>query len=179
MAHRMGREFYIYEVNHALTEPELRIIQDPVGQGIEPTERTVEYHIPHIQLERLAAVPNDLEVYGRRRGGFDFPCPICGGDLLDFTQGEVTYFVRYPNVVCPDCLERAVTLEGGTPREWGEEDGDNPVFIDGKKCWRRFRFGTVGMYDPYDCETLEEFHAHIFPTWVEDDDDLPDEEDDD
>ena len=175
MAHRMRNEFYIYEVNHALTRPELRIIQDPVGQGIEPTERVVEYHIPSIHLERLAAAPNDLEVYGRRRGDFDFPCPICGGDLLDFTRGEVTPFVQYPNVVCPDCLGRSVTVEGGAPREWGEEDGDNPVFIDGKKCWRRFRFGTVGMYDPYNCETLEEFYARIFRA-AEDDDTLDDED---
>ena len=40
MAHRMRREFFIYEVNHALTNPELWITQDPVGQGIEPTERS-------------------------------------------------------------------------------------------------------------------------------------------
>ena len=48
-------------------------------------------------------------------------------------------------------------------REWGEEGGDNPVFIDGKKCRRCFRFGTVGMYDPYNCPTLEEFHHRVFP----------------
>ena len=46
-------------------------------------------------------------------------------------------------------------------REWGEEGGDNPVFIDGKKCRRCFRFGTVGMYDPYNCPTLEEFHHRL------------------
>ena len=33
-------------------------------------------------------------------------------------------------------------------REWGEEGGDNPVFIYGKKCRRCFRFGTLGMYEP-------------------------------
>ena len=44
MAHQMRNEFFIYEVNHALTKPELWITQDPVGQGIEPTERVVEYH---------------------------------------------------------------------------------------------------------------------------------------
>ena len=176
MAHRMRREFYIYEVNHALTAPELRIIQDPVGQGIEPTERAVEYHVPSMQIERLAAVPNDLEVYGRRRGGFEFPCPICGSDLLDFTWGEVTPVVQ--NVVCPDCLGRSVTAEGDPPREWGEEDGDNPVFIDGKKCWRRFRFETVGMYDPYDCDTLEEFTRRVFSLTEEFEDLDEDEEQD-
>ena len=33
MANRMREEFYIYEVNHALTEPGLWITQDPVGKG--------------------------------------------------------------------------------------------------------------------------------------------------
>ena len=58
MAQRMGGEFYIYEVNHALANAELRIIRDPVGQGIQPTERVVEYHIPMAQLER---VPETVE----------------------------------------------------------------------------------------------------------------------
>ena len=175
MAHRMRDEFFIYEVNHALTKPELWITQNPVGKGIEPTERVVEYHVPSGELQRWAASANDLEVYGRRRGGYDFPCPICGCDLLDHTGGGVTFFVQYPNVVCPDCLERAVAADGGTPREWGEEDGDNPVFIVAKKCWRRFRFGTVGMYDPYNCPTLEEFHHRVFPP-AEDFEDLEEDE---
>ena len=54
MAHRMRREFYIYEVNHALTSPDLWITQDPVGQGIEPTERVVEYHIGAEELRAVA-----------------------------------------------------------------------------------------------------------------------------
>ena len=45
MAHRMRGEFFIYEVDHALTEPKLWITQDPVGKGIQATERVVEYHI--------------------------------------------------------------------------------------------------------------------------------------
>ena len=45
MAHRMRGEFFIYEVNHALTNPELWITQDPVGMGIEATERVLEYHV--------------------------------------------------------------------------------------------------------------------------------------
>ena len=54
MAHRMGEEFFIYEVDHALTEPQLRIARDPVGNGIEPTERVVEYHVPSAQLRAIA-----------------------------------------------------------------------------------------------------------------------------
>ena len=34
MAHRMGAEFFIYDVYHALTNPQLRIVQDPVGKGL-------------------------------------------------------------------------------------------------------------------------------------------------
>ena len=56
-----------------------------------------------------------------------------------------------------------------------EEGGDNPVFIDGKKCRRCFRFGTVGMYDPYNCPTLEEFHHRVFPP-AEDFEDLEEDE---
>ena len=54
MAHRMGVEFFIYDIDHALTNPQLRIVQDPVGKGIEPVERVVEYHIPSGQLRAVS-----------------------------------------------------------------------------------------------------------------------------
>jgi hypothetical protein len=60
MAHRMGEEFYIYEVNYTTSRPEIWITQDPVGKGIEPTERVVEYHIPGNQL-KVVAVPANRE----------------------------------------------------------------------------------------------------------------------
>ena len=44
-AHRMREEFFIYDVDYALTEPRLAITQDPVGMGIQATERVVEYRI--------------------------------------------------------------------------------------------------------------------------------------
>ena len=56
MAHRMREEYFIYEVDHALTKPEMRIVQDPVGKGIEPVERVVEYHIDSGQLRKAAQV---------------------------------------------------------------------------------------------------------------------------
>ena len=61
MAHRMREEFFIYEVNHSLTSPELWITQDPVGKGIEPAERVVEYHIPAAQLKRIVAAGKTFE----------------------------------------------------------------------------------------------------------------------
>ncbi len=54
MANRMRQEFYIYEVNNALSTPELWITRDPVGKGIEPEERVVEYRILSEQLQVVA-----------------------------------------------------------------------------------------------------------------------------
>ena len=55
-ANRMRDEFYIYVVDHALTEPTLTIYRDPVGLGIEPEERVVEYRISAEQLRAAAQV---------------------------------------------------------------------------------------------------------------------------
>ena len=54
MAERMRQEFFIYDVEHAGTDPQLWIAQDPVGQGIEFTERVVEYHIRAEQFKMVA-----------------------------------------------------------------------------------------------------------------------------
>jgi superfamily II DNA or RNA helicase len=52
-AHRMRDEFYIYEVDHVLAAPSLRITQDPVGKGLQPAELVVEYLI---KAEDIGAV---------------------------------------------------------------------------------------------------------------------------
>ena len=53
-ANRMREEFFIYNVENALTEPKLWIVQDPVGKGIQPTQRVVEYQIRAEQLQAVA-----------------------------------------------------------------------------------------------------------------------------
>jgi len=53
-ANRMREEFFIYDVHNALSTPELWITQDPVGKGIEPTERVVEYLIRAEDLNNVA-----------------------------------------------------------------------------------------------------------------------------
>jgi hypothetical protein len=53
-AQRMREEFFIYEVDHALSAPRLWIVQDPVGKGIQPIEKVVEYHVRAEQLRAVA-----------------------------------------------------------------------------------------------------------------------------
>ena len=54
MANRMRDEFFIYEVEHALSQPALRILRDPVGCGIEPEVKVVQYKIPKATLDQHA-----------------------------------------------------------------------------------------------------------------------------
>ena len=95
-------------------------------------------------------------------------CPICGGEVEGNTD-------TYLNLVCDDCDERAVS-EDREPAKYGfeylnrEHDSDggiqvepdtgtNPAFIDGEKCWRRYRLGGwMTIVDEHGCDSLEEFY---------------------
>ena len=82
-------------------------------------------------------------------------CSICGNDL-----SNPAFARNYPNFVCHDCGARAVNIRGETPEWYSQHDsGENPVFIDGKKCWRRYRYGGyITMLDDMDCCDIGEFY---------------------
>lgn len=84
-------------------------------------------------------------------------CAVCGDEFEGYGP---EFASRYANLVCEACDERAVN-ERGESVEFasGRDDGDNPVFVDGRKCWRRYRFGGyVTRLDEHDCESVREFH---------------------
>ena len=77
-------------------------------------------------------------------------CAIC----------DTVISVEYEGQVCISCDKRAVNSDNKTPAHIPQfDDGDNPVFVDGIKCWRRNKFGGfVTMRDLHDCAALREFN---------------------
>lgn len=105
-------------------------------------------------------------------------CAICGKKIDSFSE------TIYPNLVCKNCDKRAININGEHAKHCSEypdaikyareyykktgtiimpdDDGDNPVFIDGKKCWRRYRFGGwITMLGKHNCKDISEFYKKI------------------
>lgn len=66
---------------------------------------------------------------------------------------------EYPRRVCPRCDAMAIT-DAARPAQAAEDgaSGDNPVYIDGKQCWRHYsRDGYATMLDTDNCRDFYEF----------------------
>ena len=77
-------------------------------------------------------------------------CGICG---LAPVGGD------FPRRVCPRCDALALN-DAARPAHATADgaDGDNPVSIEGKQCWRHYRAGGwVTMVDVDNCRDLFEF----------------------
>ncbi|NIC00901.1 hypothetical protein [Halobacterium sp. R2-5] len=132
----------------------------------------------NLNTERLVestVAPRDVVIAGDHSTEPDREarCAICGTPQSD----AIGLPVRYANPVCKECDALAVNEEGSEPwegyppSERPETDdsvihlepdhGENPVYIAGVKCWRRYRFGGwITRRDAYDCSSLEEFREY-------------------
>ena len=84
-------------------------------------------------------------------------CAACGTSLEFVGEG-------YPHLVCETCDRRAVARNGASPAvDPNADTGENPVFIDGRQCWRRYRFGGwVTMADSTGTASLEQYYETHF-----------------
>jgi hypothetical protein len=93
-----------------------------------------------------------------RKGGSATKCPICSNEF----EGDPLY----QGLICDACDQKAVGSTGHDPfvEPW-YDSGENPVFVDGRRCYRRYRFGGwVTMVDECECEcrsVMEFQNVHI------------------
>jgi len=89
----------------------------------------------------------------------NYLCAICSFPMCPV--------LKYPNLICRECEHEAKNVMGEVPQYRGDFDGDNPIYIDGKKCWKIYKFGGyVTILDKLDCNNVNEFYSKYYsPTY--------------
>ena len=127
--------------------------------------------------DTLASMVTPPEPVSHPAGRQQTECANCGNPFESHTP---EFASGYANLVCEACDSRARTAadeqpahgaeyvdeelvhegdDGTTVINPGPDAGDNPVYIDGNRCWRRYRFGGwVTRLDEHGCDSLAEFH---------------------
>ena len=97
------------------------------------------------------------------------PQSVCAICEQPFTEYDAEFVENYANLVCEDCDAKAVTKHGSDQRtQPASETQGNPVYIDGQKCWRRYRFGGhVTRLDEHDCDSVDEFRRYHRDEFIE------------
>jgi hypothetical protein len=77
-------------------------------------------------------------------------CNICGHEPVSDD---------FPRLVCPRCDALALNDAASPARTSADgSGGDNPVYIDGRQCWRHYYAGGyVTMLDVDNCRDLDQF----------------------
>jgi hypothetical protein len=77
-------------------------------------------------------------------------CGVCGRQPVSD---------ELPRMVCRRCDALALNSAGRPPQARPDAtDGDNPIYIDGKQCWRRYSVdGWATMLDPDNCRDYFQF----------------------
>lgn len=90
-------------------------------------------------------------------------CAICRSERFSPDGGEFDY----PGQLCVACQERAEPEPGGDDLDTLGDAGPNPVYVDGIKCWRRYRQGGyLTMRDDTPCRSLNKFYGiTTLPEW--------------
>lgn len=116
--------------------------------------------VDHPAARRKRVTGAELAASEAFRAYFGAGCSICGRP----DDRGAAFRAQYPMAVCTACDLRGLNSEGRRPaHESNFDSGDNPVFIDGHQCWRRYRFGGyVTMRDPENATDVGTF----FEGWL-------------
>ena len=127
--------------------------RDKARELINKTEKDIQILIN--QLHNKENELQSLKTNFTKLFGSMFLCPICKDPHEDqrFAQGYKDL------LICEKCSTRALNMSSNIPaHDSNLDEGDNPVYIDGLKSWRRYKFGGfITLLDPNNCSDFTDF----------------------